>query len=232
MEIEFLCLKKMIKNNIDKILNKIDNLEDILNGLTEKRKILLDENDNKIINQIDEKIEDLNNDIDNTDSFIKTLKNELMEKSYELKIDIKKYKTKLCNFDNCKKHFCTYAHNKKELRQYIDNKKNQNIINDHKEIKNNNILKSDDKNDQLIEMLNIKENNNKNNSDHVNINEKDRNNNITNLVNEFHTHFEDHIKYIKKSIDDEKYGIDMKIELNKIMSDILLFKNNIYDILK
>lgn len=207
----------MIKNNIDKILNKIDNLEDILNGLTEKRKILLDENDSKIINQIDEKIEDLNNDIDNTDLFIKTLKNELMKKSYELKIDIKKYKTKLCNFDNCKKYFCTYAHNEKELRQYIDNK---------------NILKSDDKNDKLIEMLNIKENNNKNNYDNVNINEKDKNNNITNLVNELYIHFEDHIKYIKKSIDDEKYGIDMKIELNKIMSDILLFKNNVYDILK
>ena len=44
------------------------------------------------------------------------------------------------------------------------------------------------------------------------------------------------IKKIKENIDEtfignnEKYGISMKMELNKIMSEILLFKNNFVDI--
>lgn len=230
----------MNKNNIDKLLNKIDNLQDILNGLIEKRKLLLDENDNKIIRRIDEKIEDLSNDIENTDLNIKTLKNELIKKSNEIGIDIKKYKTKLCNFEYCKKHFCTYAHNDKELRQYFDETFNNLETKDNKNINNyitEDINKDDEKETStniLISLNNYECNNNKIIVDDINIGKKEneKKNNIINLVNEFYNHFDDNIKYLKNHIDNEnlEVGINIKIELNKIMSDILLFKNNICDI--
>lgn len=56
------------------------------------------------------------------------------------------------------------------------------------------------------------------------------------LINNLQNDFNRYIKDIKRNIDDvfindkEKYGIYLKSELNKIMSELLLFKNNFEDI--
>lgn len=60
--------------------------------------------------------------------------------------------------------------------------------------------------------------------------------NTVEIINGLQNSFGGFIKKIKENIDEtfignnEKYGISMKMELNKIMSEILLFKNNFVDI--
>jgi hypothetical protein len=60
--------------------------------------------------------------------------------------------------------------------------------------------------------------------------------NIIKLINNLQNDFDKYIKEIKKNIDEtfindkKKYGINLKLELNKIMYEILLFKNNFEDV--
>lgn len=62
--------------------------------------------------------------------------------------------------------------------------------------------------------------------------------NIEELIYKLQNDFEKYTKDIKNNIDnifiesEQKYGIDMKIDLNKIMAEISLFKNNYQEIIK
>lgn len=64
------------------------------------------------------------------------------------------------------------------------------------------------------------------------------NNEINDFIDKLEKNFEEYISKIKKNIDKEftgskyKYGINIKIELNKIMSEIHLFKLNYQDIIE
>jgi hypothetical protein len=109
-----------------------------------------------------------------------------------------------------------------------------------KEIVNNilNIMDENIKNTEVIEHVEdtnsniIKENNSKSLDDIDNINK------TKDLVIELEKNFEEYIKKIKNNIDKVFtgnkyiYSVNMKFELNKIMSKINLFKNNYQDIIE
>jgi hypothetical protein len=101
-----------------------------------------------------------------------------------------------------------------------------------------------------IEIENTKDlftnNNNKNKSNNIqfkkevekqSIDIENITNNTFGLIDDFQKDLEKDIKELKRYLDEsflndkKMYGINMKIELNKIMSEINLFKNNYKDII-
>lgn len=137
------------------------------------------------------------------------------------------------------------------LKEIVNNIKNDEIQN--KELDSNfeifingnkytdnilNIMDENIKNTEVIEHVEdtnsniIKENNGRSLDDIDNINKN------KDLVIELEENFEEYIKKIKNNIDKVFtgnkyiYGVNMKFELNKIMSEINLFKNNYQDIIE
>lgn len=76
------------------------------------------------------------------------------------------------------------------------------------------------------------------NNNMLNINENTNNIEIENLINNLQNDFMNFSGKIKNNIDEvftedkHNYGINMKLELNKIISEINLFKNNYKDIIR
>jgi hypothetical protein len=103
--------------------------------------------------------------------------------------------------------------------KYIDNIGENDIIED---VRGN--IKIDEKMDKEFNNTYINKNYNKEN--------------IEDLISKLQNDFEKYTKDIKNNIDNifieskQKYGIDMKIDLNKIMAEISLFKNNYQEIIK
>lgn len=103
--------------------------------------------------------------------------------------------------------------------KYIDNFEENDVIED---LRRN--IKIDEKMDKEFNNTYINKNYNKEN--------------IEELISKLQNDFEKYTKDIKNNIDNifieskQKYGIDMKIDLNKIMAEISLFKNNYQEIIK
>lgn len=125
-------------------------------------------------------------------------------------------------------------------------KTNDDILEDEnlsKLIENNNVNQNYDLSPNIKIFVNGIENDILNINEEINNKENDFNENkksinkIENLINNLQNDFLKYSKKIKKNIDEtfieDKYiyGINMKLELNKIMSEIDLFKNNYQDII-
>lgn len=113
------------------------------------------------------------------------------------------------------------------------------------DIKVNNYIKNIIKNhlheDIIYNIIeNVKNNNNGTPIENI-LNQNTKNKNVdintVEIINDLQNSFGKIIKEIKENIDEtfidnkEKYAISMKMELNKIMSEILLFQNNFVDII-
>lgn len=151
------------------------------------------------------------------------------------KEELKDFK-KICNFGlNCFKKDCHFTH--PDNWNPEDKKNNPNFeifINGVKYI--DNIEKKD-----VIEVVrgNIKIDEKMNKEfDNTYISKNYKKENIEELIYKLQNDFEKYTKDIKNNIDnifiesEQKYGIDMKIDLNKIMAEISLFKNNYQEIIK
>lgn len=154
------------------------------------------------------------------------------------------YKSELCRYylssKGCDKNNeeCNYAHGEDELRcKYYINGFCKNGDNcDFIHIKENNNYKVENI------KINKKDISSKEENEHNNIFEDEKNeknfDDIEKLILDFEDIFEKYVKEIKINIDKEftedklKYGIGMKLELNKINSEISLFKHNLKDFIK
>lgn len=125
----------------------------------------------------------------------------------------------------------------KKKNNYIDNEdlsSNLKIIVDGKEYKNLETIFNNNYEINKIHFSNINSGNQeiqKENTDIVNTSD-----NITELINNFHDDFDKYIKEIKRNINENFINVKKKdriyliFELNKIISEIDLFKNNFEDI--
>lgn len=142
---------------------------------------------------------------------------------------------------------CDFIHIKENNNYKVENIKiNKKDISSKEENEHNNIFE-DEKNEKNRKLHNIeifvnsKEYNDKNNmlDKSVENDKKEKNfDDIEKLILDFEDIFEKYVKEIKINIDKEftedklKYGIGMKLELNKINSEISLFKHNLKDFIK
>ena len=220
----------MINKNIEE---QIRNNEDILKGKYKELDNIL----NNISNKNEDYIEYLNNDIEKIEGEIKKLK-KLIKIKYD-NIDItKKDKTSENDINNNLEKDLKNDDNKYKSLSIYENK---NINNhDNTKIKENcdediNINNENNSDPNIKIFVNGFEYNDKFNM--LNINENINNNKVKELINKLQYDFLELSRKIKTNIDEtiikDKYiyGINLKLELNKIISEIDLFKNNYQDII-
>lgn len=154
------------------------------------------------------------------------------------------YKNGYCNKkDNCEfRHIKEYRNSNDENIENDDN--NITLLEKNKIINNNELDKTQikDINKHLCPNIeiNVKSLEYNNDDNNINTNEDikyDQNKETMDLIEKFNEKFEKYIKDIKYNIDDvfldndKVYGINIKFDLNKLMSEMILFKYNIQDII-